>query len=318
MANVEAEPPASRRYRLRFSLLALLVVVTLISLLLAWFVQPNRVVATALFQVSSSVPFVLGDDSTRTMGDREFSILKQTQIALLKSNFVLTAAIRNPGTGSLPILRGKTDPVAWLQTHLNVEFPEKAEILSISLHGTEAQSQDLAKIVDAVAKAYKDEVISETRQRNLGTRDLLSRKVDNLNSDIKRKLDEYLNIARESGQGTASPQVLQDIAAKRLDRTESEIMRLESDQAAMLPKEEADKRKALDERIAHLRQRQSELEMNIKRSAERSADLELRHDDLEHLKRIAGELSAKLERLDIEANSPDQIRQVQPAVVSPE
>ena len=158
--SIEGEGGAeSPRWRLRFSILALLIFVTLVSLVLTWFVQPRKVVATALFQVDSAAPHGSFKTDERAESGRDFAVLKQTQLALLKCNYLLTAAIRNPGVGSLPILATAKDPVGSLQSHLDVSFPENAEIISIQLRGTEAQSQDLVLIVDSIAKAYKDEVI---------------------------------------------------------------------------------------------------------------------------------------------------------------
>lgn len=309
--------PLSAKFRLRFSLLALMVFITLVCLLLAWLVQPNRVVATALFQVESTIPTALGTTAEQRRDEPDFETVKKTQLALLTSDFVLTAAVRNPVIASLSIFHGASDPVAWLRDHLVVSFPENAEILSIQLHGTETQAQDLVSLTNAVAKAYKDEVISEMRQRQLVTRDLLARNLENLNQELKRKSDEYLDIARESGSANGSGQVLQDLDAKRLDRIESEIMRLESDQVEAPSNDNPEKQKPLAERIAQLHKRQSELEAKLKASAEKSTDLEMRKKELEQLEHIASEISMNLERMDIEANSPERIRQIQQAVISP-
>ena len=181
MSNLEDLEPPPRTLRLRFSLLALLIFVTLACLLLAWFVQPNRVVATALFQVDSDKPLSLDKNAPRILDEREFEVLKKTQLALLKSNFVLTSAIRPPGIASLPVLQGKSDPVAWLQENLDLTFPQNGEILSISLRGTESQGRDLVRLVNAVAKAYKEEVIEKERMRRLADRDLLARNLEQLN-----------------------------------------------------------------------------------------------------------------------------------------
>ena len=106
MASDGQEPAYSGTPRyLRFSLLALLLFVTVICIALAWLVQPNRVVATALFEVMSSPQTFLSDELTSHPNDQEFEILKKTQLAKIKSNYVLTAAIRNPGVASLPILK---------------------------------------------------------------------------------------------------------------------------------------------------------------------------------------------------------------------
>jgi len=58
------------------------------------------------------------------------------------------------------------------------------------------------------------------------------------------------------------------------------------------------------------------LEAKLKTSAEKPSDLEMRQKELEPLQRIAHEMALNLERMDIEASSPDRIRQIQSAVIS--
>jgi hypothetical protein len=314
--DIEAQPTRPR-IRLRFSLLALLAFVTIISLLLAKLVQPRRVVATALFQIDSSPTLTFGQNGATSLSDREFETLKNTQLALLKSDFLLTAAIRNPKIASLAILNGKADQVAWLKEHLEVGFPESSEILTISIHGTESQGPDLVPLVDAVAKAYMTEVISEKRQQRLATRDLIARNLENINQEIRRKMDEFLDIARESGRtDNGSGQLLQDLDIKRLDRVENEVMKLEGD--LVISTGDATKAKSVGDRIAQLKEQQSDLVKRLTARAERSTEMETRKRDLERLQQIAGELSVRLEQLDIEASLPDRIRQVQAAAVSSE
>ena len=91
---------------------------------------------------------------------RDFKISQKDAVLLvIKSKYVLTAALRPPGVASLPIFAGLDDPVGWLEAHLEVAFPENGEILAIGLAGTEEQSDDIKSVVDAVAKAYQDEVL---------------------------------------------------------------------------------------------------------------------------------------------------------------
>jgi hypothetical protein len=173
-------------------------------------------------------------------------------------------------------------------------------------------------MVDAVAKAYTDEVINERRQRALSSRDLLARSLENLNTEIKRKMEDFLDIARESGSTEGgSGRMLQELGMKRLDRVEDDIARLENQRVS---RSEGDgvKSKAIEQRLAALHRRQDELEKKLTSRAERSTDLEFRQRDLEQLQRIAGEMSQRLEQMDIEASSPDRVRPVQRAVVSPE
>jgi len=317
-APEDLERPADRRrFRIRFSLLALLIFVTLTCLLLAWLVQPRWFVATALFRVDSTAPLSLDANQPRTLGEHDLAILKNTQLALLKSSHVLTSALRNPTIASLSPFRGQQDPVAWLQDNLVVEFPADAEILSISLSGTEWQQKDIIQIVDAVANAYQGEVIDRERQRMLSRRDLLDRNVSNLREEIKRKTDEFLDIAREAGKlEDGGAQVRQQIEMKRLDRIDDELIRLESEQAGNVDGNSA-KSKAMDGRIKQLRAELASLQRSLAKRAEKLTDLESRRHELEQLQKVIDELSMQLHRADLEANAPSQIQLIQPAVISP-
>ncbi|HEX4415274.1 MAG TPA: hypothetical protein VH107_16700 [Lacipirellulaceae bacterium] len=283
-----------------------------------WWLRSGRVTATALFLVDHSVLSVTSPNNERTPGQFEFENLKLTQLALLQSNFVITAALRNPAVGGLPVLQGHTDPVQWLQENLAVSYPKDGCLLAISLTGDESEKQQLAAVVDAVAKAYKDEVIDQERQRRLVVRDMLSRSIDSLNIEIKRKFDEFLDIARESGRTEISDgQVLQSLAQKRVDRIDDEIMRLEN-QLAIDAKDAPKKATLIEQRLAQLRKNRDERWEELRKDTERSADLETRKRDLDQLQSIAAEMSTRLEWMDIDANAPDRIRQVQTAIISPQ
>ncbi len=157
-----------------------------------WFVFPESSSATALFEVRQEQDSIVRDAVQRSTQD--FEILKKTQLALLKSKFLLTAAIRDPGVASLSILAGERDKEEWLQENLQVEFPHNGEILSISLTGS--PPEDLVRLVDAVAEAYKREVLGKETSRKLNIRDMMERSLQNLNGEIKRKYEDYLDIAK--------------------------------------------------------------------------------------------------------------------------
>ncbi len=304
--------------RLWFRILGTIFLLGVVMGGVAWWWESQRVTATALFQVSHSVPSYTGPNNERALGEYEFEILRRTQLALLQSDFVLAAAIRNPNVGSLSILQRHGDPVKWLQGKLVVNYPENGCLLSISLTGNESEKEDLAPLIDAIALAYRNEVIDEERQQRLVFRDMLSRNIDNLNGEYKRKLDEYLDIARESGriEGT-SGDILRSVAQKRVDRIDDELMRLEN-QLAIDAKDTPKKASLIEQRLSQLRKNRDEQWAQLHREVERSTDLETRKRDLDQLQSIATEMSTRLEWLDLDASAPDRIRQVQPAVISPQ
>jgi hypothetical protein len=315
--NSELAASQPRRFRIRFSLLALLLFVTLVCIFLAWLMQPNRVVATAIFHVSREQPTLLGDQSPQDT-DTEFEITKKSQIAAIQSHFVLQAALRKPGISTLAILASREDPTAWLADNLTTEFPEEGEYLSISLEGVEEHSADLQQIVDAVAKAYSDEVLFKEKQRRLMGRDVLSSILNKLHSKIQAKWEVYAEIARESDipQEDEAP-ISTQIILKQIERIESELMRLEGEQLRLQVSGETENSKFYEQRIAELKKRNEKLMKTLRNRIVGSPTLSMRKREIDGLEKIADEISTKLERLEIEANASSRIEQVQQAVVSP-
>jgi hypothetical protein len=306
---------AVSKLRSPLRLILLLGLAMLLSFAPAADAESKQIAATTLFQICIESPTILGQTVDRANSHANYEILKKTQVTLLRSYYVLSAAVRNPKIAALSVFDSVEDPVVWLQENLEIEIEKDSEIVAIRLCGREEQAEELTQIVDAVAKAYRDEVIYEEKQRSLATRDLLARSLQNLNQEIKRKLQEYRDMAEESqGLRSASGHVMQQIDLKRLDRIDAEIIRLESEQQTSSDPEAA---AAVSQRVEQLRERQSELERKIGARAESSVELTTRQRELEVLQRIADQMTLALEMMDIEANAPDRIRQLQPAIVGP-
>ena len=161
---------------------------------------PESTTADALFKVSSRRPQLVFDVNTNEA--KEFSILQRTQVAQLKSYYVLSAALRDPGISSLSILAGVPDPVQWLTNELDVSFIQDSEVLRISLSG-DGPPADLEKLVDAVSNAYEKEVVFNEDQLRLVTKDALSRSLQKIDSELSHKMEDYYNIAVEMGASDA-------------------------------------------------------------------------------------------------------------------
>src|SRR4051812_14421436 len=163
-----------------------------------WILVPESSSATALFEVRIKQESIMRDANQQSTQDYE--ILKKTQLALLKSKFLLTSALRDPSIAALSILAGERDKEEWLQEHLDVEFPQNGEILSISLSGTPAE--DLVLLVNSVAQAYKTEVLGDETARKMNIHDMVERSLQNLQAEIKRKSEDYVDIAKGMNRAT--------------------------------------------------------------------------------------------------------------------
>ncbi len=144
----------------------------------------------------------------------------------------------------------------------------------------------------------KPEDSSERQMRYLLTRDLLARQLQNLNIEIKRKLDEYLDIERES-----PPQRPRDFQQFNTTQLVHELSRVES--ALKIEKDrDAENDNSDSMRIQKLRDQQNKMMTELKSRITGGADITSRHRDLQQLQRLAHDMAVDLEKLDAEAASP--------------
>jgi hypothetical protein len=144
----------------------------------------------------------------------------------------------------------------------------------------------------------------------------LARGLEVLQDEIKRKWEEFLDIARESGRPEGGVgKVQQDLDIRRFDRIDKDLLRLEEERLKA-DGGDTDALEALETRIAQLRARQSELEKLIKMRGEESVELSMRKRELDRLWGIADDMTVELEAMDIEAQAPSRIEKVQNAVIS--
>ncbi len=270
--------------------------------------------AVALFEISRTQPSVAGS-TPQTESDVEWQFLCQNHLALLWSYFVLIAALRPPDIASLPLVRTQDDPVEWLAKRLEVGFIPGSEIMYIRLSGKPDEVEQLTKLVDAVARAYVDEVVYGESESRRGTRDLLAQSLKQLKDELKKKTEMCHAIARDQRKlDSDSGRVAQEIDLKRLDRVETELMRLENAQLELETSGQPGNSKFYEQRIEQLRKRQNELEQSIMARSETSTDVTIRLREIEQLQKLVNEMSMKLEILDIDANAPSRIRKIQPAM----
>jgi capsular exopolysaccharide synthesis family protein len=225
-----------RRWMLATLMGAVLGAITAIVL---WVLFPESSRATALFEVSNEEKSLVFDYTG--YNPNSFDILKKTQLAKLTSYYVLQAAVRNPGIASLSVFAGKPDPVQWLQEHLEVDFPQNGELLSISLSAN-APPEDLVRLVDEVATAYENEVVFADSQTRLNTRDLLAASLKKITEEITEKLQLYLDMARDLGktQATDGRDPLTELMTREIaglqhkkDALEDQMMQMNAEFAIM-------------------------------------------------------------------------------------
>lgn len=189
---------ALRRRWLLATGLGLLFATSVTALLYTLLPETNS--ATAQYEVSSS-PLTLLDKGSTTQ-TKDFDVFKQTQVAYIRSPFVLIAALgaESSKISKLPMFNDVDDQVMWLQDQLQVSFPARGEILEVTMSGPYPKD-DLKAVVEAVCKAYYDEVIFRDNSQRTLPLQLLKQASANLGETVRDKLEKYEQLAKDAGIG---------------------------------------------------------------------------------------------------------------------
>jgi beta-lactamase regulating signal transducer with metallopeptidase domain len=199
---------------------------------------------TSLIQVSRHAPAAAIVPEANLNSDAEWQVFCRTQLAFLKSSFVLQAALRDPAIADLPMVRAEDNPLRWLKSNLQVGFVDASEIMQVSMTAGADEVESLRKTVDAVVKAYINECVTEEQQQKLVARDTLSDSLAKLQREIAVKYEQYLGLAKElnivpdaNGRDAGSELLLREIADLGKAKTDLQLLLMKSQQDFMVGKQ---------------------------------------------------------------------------------
>ena len=155
--------------------LGLAILVSGLSTGAAWFLlPPPKFKAQSRLQVSSQVPQVAFKTSEAQYDTADsYRRLQKTQLNLVKSRFVINAALQAKEVANIPMIKEQPDPIDWLQENLQAQFLQESELLEIALSGDSAE--EVADVVNAITKAYIDEVVNQDHMQRQTRLDMLKR-----------------------------------------------------------------------------------------------------------------------------------------------
>ena len=164
-----------------------------------FFLFPESSAAVQLFQVSSKTQEIIGSGLGQ---ETEFGTFKKTQAVLIKSQFVLNRAISAEGVVQTSFFKDVEQGDEWrhLSEELEVNFPQDSEVMRVSLSGS-SPTEELKLIIEAVSKAYEDEVLFKYKSERLRPRDILVRSLAKLNKEVLRKSEQLEGILKDKGDG---------------------------------------------------------------------------------------------------------------------
>ena len=185
---------------------------------------PESSLVTAYLKVKSLEPETLFNENQR-VNPKEYEIFQQTQLATLKSHFVLSAALIRGDISQLDaVVKERPDELAWLSDELKVSFGGEGEILEVRIDGEE-DPEELKKLVDAVIEAYTNEVIWNERTRASVTRESLQELHKELRAELAEKMEKFETLSKELGSsGSASTSAVLSMLASEVRMIQQQIV----------------------------------------------------------------------------------------------
>jgi hypothetical protein len=289
---------------------------------------------TARLIVASHHPRVLFS----TAEDGDSSRFLRTQEALIRSRLVVSSALRDPKIAQLPSLKGSPDPVAWVGQSLQVTNPKDTELLEFSLAPNSGLGgADQATIINAVVRAYMDEVVNVDSKRRTQRHQQLKKLRDTYSQVIKVKREAVRKLSETFGSDDQPPAALDSEISHRLYsdlRTRRLQLRLEQAEAETLlerrkkadgaASEPARKEIAqLEDRVAILTASQKVVDEEMERlihqmhgAARRELALKGNEEEIAQMEEVMRKIGAEVEALNIEIMAPSRIKLVDEAVAT--
>lgn len=189
-------------------------VLVLLGTAAAWLLVPTQYEAFALLKVSGKPPSVL--ERGRAAPD-EFAIFKRTQAQMIRSGLVLNGTLRDVKVNGLSLIKDHSDdPIAWLNDHLVIDYPDDAEILRVTMKGE--NRDQVVKIVNKIVEVYMQEVVQRERDTRLEQEAKLQRTSHNMAADLQKQQDSLHALeALHNTRGSESAQLKKNMAIEELD-----------------------------------------------------------------------------------------------------
>jgi capsular exopolysaccharide synthesis family protein len=250
-----------------------------------WFLLPlGKHTAHSLIQVSANQPQIIFP-TAETRSD--FASYRRTQMALIKSRWVLNTALRQPNVAALDTVQEHLDPVQWLEANLKVDNTLGPELVRVSLTGDDPD--ELKVLVQAVTKAYMEEIVNEERRNKLSRhehlKELYTRYEERLRD--KRKAQKALADAIGTSNSTNAA-IKQRLALEQLAIAQKELAQVRSDKTrlqVMAAAQEAQGKSKTEVPVAEaLLEEQVQQDAAVKKHVEEVSKLESK---LEEIRQVA-------------------------------
>ena len=164
----------------------------------AWELLASKYESYAMLQVTSA-PTALANHNNPNQARTDFATYVKTTSALIKSEFVLNAALRD--IKDTPTIKAQSDPLKYLDEEILVTWQDGSEVIRITFKSGEPQ--DAKKIVDAVQNAFMKEVI----EKDVKDKQKFLKSVEDAQVEMKPRSRKTARRPSKPGRGGTSGRV---------------------------------------------------------------------------------------------------------------
>ena len=270
---------------------------------------PARHVPTAILELTELDATAATDPVRFT--DSELA----TEVGVLRSRIVLSAATASKDVAGLAILKSQPDPPAWLGRQLHVE--REGRLIEISWQGE--ATPDAARLVNAVAETYlatRVEARAQTKMQRLRTLKELYEQLGEQHAQRRRQLADRQLSERDGVESTSkiddelhrvrrvSRELQVDLAALRTTLQRHEQAKAKPGAAAL--EAERDAVAAAEARLAELEKQDSSLRTERGRAEQREWRVEEARADIERSARTVEKIGVEVQRVGLSTQSLDR------------
>jgi hypothetical protein len=259
----------------------------------------------------------------------------ETQCVLIKSGLVINSALQQREIAQLPAIKNQADPISWLEQVVKVTRLKDTELLQVELaERSGASGKDQAAIVNAVVRAYMEQVVNLDIKRRADRHGKL-KKIRQTYAEIlkeRRETARKLSESLASGEPLTGPEISrlgrhrENLIAQwlklRLDQSEAETLLARRKKAVGAASDQARKEIAqFEDRLAVLIDQQkilnAELEWvthDLRLAAVNGLNLEELKDEIALMEEASRKVAAEVEALNVELDAPPRVRVLEGAV----
>lgn len=163
---------------------------------LLWYYPPAHSVEALVWVGSNPIPSLFEEVEPRP-SQLAIERFENNQIRLIKSEFVLNAALNRPDVAQTEAVKEKEpDAMEWLEESLQVSYAEGSDIIEIRYEGLE-NIEEMKNILQAIVDAYRGDVVGERIIAYEDYRASLDKMVSDLTDELQDKLEMYYSLLEE-------------------------------------------------------------------------------------------------------------------------